>query len=36
VARELPSLFDEPFADFSAIPTVLLSRRTRRYVTVAL
>jgi len=36
VAQELPSLYDEPFGDSSAIPTVLLSRLTRRHVTVAL
>lgn len=40
VAREvIPSLtdmFDEPFADSSAIPTHLISRLTRRQVTVAL
>jgi asparagine synthase (glutamine-hydrolysing) len=36
VARELPRLYDEPFADASAIPTTLLSRLTRRHVTVAL
>ena len=36
VALELPDLFDEPFADPSAIPTVLLSRLTREHVTVAL
>ncbi|HVH04961.1 MAG TPA: asparagine synthase (glutamine-hydrolyzing) [Myxococcota bacterium] len=36
VVHELPDLFDEPFADSSAIPTVLLSRLTRRHVTVAL
>lgn len=28
--------FDEPFADSSAIPTLLLSKHTKRYVTVAL
>jgi len=36
VAVELPGLYDEPFADPSAIPTVLLSRLTREHVTVAL
>jgi asparagine synthase (glutamine-hydrolysing) len=36
VAHELPALFDEPFGDASAIPTVLLSRLTRQHVTVAL
>lgn len=33
---ELASLYDEPFADASAIPTLLLSRMTREHVTVAL
>jgi asparagine synthase (glutamine-hydrolysing) len=36
VAHEMPELYDEPFGDPSAIPTVLLSRLTREHVTVAL
>ncbi len=36
VVHELPELFDEPFGDASAIPTLLVSRLARRDVTVAL
>lgn len=32
----LPTLFDEPFADSSQLPTHLLARMTRQHVTVAL
>ncbi|NLF41121.1 MAG: asparagine synthase (glutamine-hydrolyzing) [Bacteroidales bacterium] len=39
-AREIiplmPAFFDEPFADTSAIPTFLLSKLTKQYVTMAL
>lgn len=36
IVPRLPGLFDEPFADSSAIPTALLCRRAREAVTVAL
>lgn len=36
VIPTLPQLYDEPFADYSQIPTFLLCRSARRQVTVAL
>lgn len=36
IIPELPYYFDEPFADSSAIPTILVSRMAKKEVTVAL
>jgi asparagine synthase (glutamine-hydrolysing) len=36
VAERIPDMFDEPFADSSAIPTYLVSAAARDHVTVAL
>lgn len=34
--QQLPELYDEPFADSSQLPTLLICQATRRHVTVAL
>ncbi len=36
VVDRLPEMFDEPFADSSAVPTFLVSKIARRFATVAL
>ena len=36
VLADVISTFDEPFADSSAIPTYIVSRETKKFVTVAL
>lgn len=33
---ELPKIYDEPFGDYSQLPTVLVCREARKHVTVAL
>ncbi|MBI5420543.1 MAG: asparagine synthase (glutamine-hydrolyzing) [Deltaproteobacteria bacterium] len=36
LVRKIPDAYDEPFADSSAIPTMLISEFTRQHVTVSL
>jgi len=36
LVRKIPDAYDEPFADSSAIPTMLVSEFTRQHVTVSL
>jgi asparagine synthase (glutamine-hydrolysing) len=36
IVPQIPNYFDEPFADSSQVPTMLLARLTRQHVTVAL
>lgn len=36
MAREIVKQYDQPFGDFSAIPTMLLARLSKKYITVAL
>jgi asparagine synthase (glutamine-hydrolysing) len=36
MVENLPNVYDEPFADSSAVPTLLLSKLTKSKLTVAL
>lgn len=36
IINEINDYYDEPFADSSAVPSMLLARQTRKYMTVAL
>ena len=36
IIQKLPDVFDEPFADSSQIPTILISQELKKHVTVAL